>query len=329
MEPPMAVPASGATELRFSTKAMPGAAWREEFARGFLRVDIEPEQHDRFQADATIRAFPGLKIASCTISASHWRRTRTLLDPGTEYFGLMFGMEGPALLSQRGRTLELGAGDAATCSHAQPADLVLPCENGRHVGLVVPFKPMAALVPDLEGTIPRRIARHSDPLRLLVGYLDALADAATLADPELCRTVVTHVHDLIALALGAGRDGAEIASGRGLRAARLRAVKTDVLANLASHELSAATIAKRQGITPRYVHMLFEAEGTTFSHFVVGRRLALARRLLSDPRHDRRTITEIAFEAGFGDLSYFNRVFRRSFGMTPRDARRTSGEGTA
>ena len=325
----MAMPASGATELRFSTNAMPMAEWREEFARGFLRLDIEPQNREHFQADTTIRALPGLKIASCSISASHWRRTRMLLDPGAEYFGLMFGMAGPALLSQRGRTLELGIGDAATCSHSEPADLTLPSENGRHVGLVVPLKPLRALVPDLETTIPTRIARHSDALRLLMSYLDALADATTLANPELCRTVVTHVHDLIALAIGASRDGTELAIGRGLRAARLRAAKADILENLASHQLSAAAVAKRQGITPRYVHMLFETEETTFSQFVVGRRLMLARRLLADSRHDGRTITEIAFEAGFGDLSYFNRVFRRHFGMTPSGARREPVEGTA
>ena len=78
----MAVPASDATELRFSTKAMPVAAWREEFARGFLRLDIEPEQHDRFQADATIRAFTGLKIdtappvVSCAPTPATWTDTQ-------------------------------------------------------------------------------------------------------------------------------------------------------------------------------------------------------------------------------------------------------------
>ena len=307
---------------------MPVAQWREEFARGFLRLDIEPRDAGRFQADATIRALPGLKIASCSISASHWQRTRMLIDPGTDCFGLMFGTAGPALFSQRGRTLMLGAGDAATCSHTEPADLTLPRKNGRHVGLVVPLKPLAALVPDLEGTIPARIARDSDALRLLTSYLDAVAEATTLANPDLVRTVVMHVHDLIALAIGASRDGTELAAGRGLRAARLRAAKAHVLENLTSHELSAAALAKRLGITPRYVHRLFETEGTTFSQFVLARRLMLARRLLADPCNDQRTVTEIAYEVGFGDLSYFNRAFRRRFGITPTEARREPGDGT-
>jgi AraC-like DNA-binding protein len=297
--------------------------WREEFARGFLHLYIEPDDPEHFRAEATIRMLPGLKIASCAISASHWQRTRALIDPGTEDFGLMFGSVGPALLSQRGRSFELAFGDAGTCSHTEPADLTLPHGSGRHVALVVPLRPLVALVPDLEARMPGRIAGNSDALRLLTGYLGALADAATLASPELCRTAATHVHDLIALALGATREGAELATGRGLRAARLRAIKADVLANLASRNLTVEAVAKRQNISPRYVHILFEDEGMTFSHFVLARRLMLAHHLLDDPCHDRSTITAIAYEAGFGDLSYFNRAFRRHFGMTPRDARRT------
>jgi AraC-like DNA-binding protein len=34
-----------------------------------------------------------------------------------------------------------------------------------------------------------------------------------------------------------------------------------------------------------------------------------------------RTISAIAFAAGFGDLSHFNRAFRRHFGKTPSDTR--------
>ncbi|RUU46363.1 AraC family transcriptional regulator [Mesorhizobium sp. M6A.T.Ca.TU.002.02.2.1] len=33
------------------------------------------------------------------------------------------------------------------------------------------------------------------------------------------------------------------------------------------------------------------------------------------------TISSIAFEAGFGDLSYFHRAFRRLYGATPSDIR--------
>jgi AraC-like DNA-binding protein len=319
-------PGTGVAALRVSTGAAPARQsaekWREEFARGFLRLDIAPRDPECFQADATIRMLPGLKIGSCAISASDWRRTRAMIDPSTDEFGFMFGCAGPALLSQRGRTLELAFGDAATCSHLEPTDLTLPGTNARHVGLVVPLKPLAALVPDLEARMPCRIPRGSEPLRLLTGYLDALSDEVTFARPELGRAVVTHVYDLIALALGPSPEGAELVAGRGLRAARLRTAKADIVANLRSRELSVTAVAKRQGITPRYLHMLFEAEGTSFSQFVLRQRLDLAHTMLTNSRYDHLAITAVAFAAGFGDLSNFNHTFRRRYGATPRDVRK-------
>jgi AraC-like DNA-binding protein len=44
--------------------------------------------------------------------------------------------------------------------------------------------------------------------------------------------------------------------------------------------------------------------------------------MLMDRRYDRLSITEIAYEAGFSDLSYFNRTFRRAHGATPSDIRK-------
>ena len=56
--------------------------------------------------------------------------------------------------------------------------------------------------------------------------------------------------------------------------------------------------------------------------FVLDRRLALAYRTLRQPRSATRTISSIAYDTGFGDLSYFNRTFRRRYGITPSGARR-------
>ena len=45
--------------------------------------------------------------------------------------------------------------------------------------------------------------------------------------------------------------------------------------------------------------------------------------MLADPSHDHLPITDIAYAAGFGDLSHFNHSFRRRYGATPREIRRT------
>jgi len=117
---------------------------------------------------------------------------------------------------------------------------------------------------------------------------------------------------------------------RGVPAARLRAAKAFVTQQLGHRDLSAATVAAHLGVTPRYVHMLFETETRSFSEFVLAQRLALARRMLTDPRWIGRPISAIAFDAGFADLSHFNRTFRRRFGATPSEIRaRTPRDGAS
>jgi AraC-like DNA-binding protein len=50
-------------------------------------------------------------------------------------------------------------------------------------------------------------------------------------------------------------------------------------------------------------------------------RLQLAHRQLSDPQLATCSISTIAYQVGFSDLSYFNRCFRRQFGATPSEVR--------
>ena len=86
-------------------------------------------------------------------------------------------------------------------------------------------------------------------------------------------------------------------------------------------DLSVGTLAHRHTCTPRFIQRLFESEGTTFTEYVLDRRLARAHRMLTDPRRAGDKISAIALDAGFGDLSYFNRAFRRRYGETPSGVR--------
>src|SRR5262245_25456995 len=162
------------------------------------------------------------------------------------------------------------------------------------------------------------MAANQPALRHLRRYICLLQEPDGIADdPPLIAHIGTTLADLIALALGAGGDAAQLARQRGLRAARLRAIKADIASHLGEPELTVTAVAARQGVSPRYVQILFESQGTTFSRFVLGQRLARAHGLLSDPRYAAWTITAIALEAGFGDLSTFNHAFRRAYGGSP------------
>jgi AraC-like DNA-binding protein len=167
----------------------------------------------------------------------------------------------------------------------------------------------------------RLIPRSTGALKLLVNYVRVLADHEALATAELRPLVVHQIYDLVALAIGATRDAVAMAEEGGVRAARLRAIKSDITERANQHDLTVAAVAAHQGISESYVRKLFESEGTSFLQFVLGQRLVRAHRFLTDPRFATRSITSVAFDSGFGDVSYFNRSFRRRCGATPSEIR--------
>jgi len=81
-------------------------------------------------------------------------------------------------------------------------------------------------------------------------------------------------------------------------------------------------VGRRLGLSDRYVHLLLEGAGLSFSAYVRALRLKRARQLLRDPLTRELRIGDIAAMAGFSDLSHFNRAFRSQFGERPTDARR-------
>jgi len=131
---------------------------------------------------------------------------------------------------------------------------------------------------------------------------------------------------LLALTVGPTSDFADAARTRGLKAARLKLAKSFIVAHSHRRDISISTVAASLNVTPRYVQRLFEAEGTTFSEFLIGQRLTRAHRLLCEPNSSHTAISTIAYDVGFGDLSYFNRRFRRQYGNTPREVRGEKAE---
>jgi len=65
-------------------------------------------------------------------------------------------------------------------------------------------------------------------------------------------------------------------------AARFRTIKSDVVGSLDDCTLSAAAVAARHRVTPRYVHKLLESKGATFTRFLTERRLDRAYRMLRE-----------------------------------------------
>jgi AraC-like DNA-binding protein len=324
--------------FRFSTDDLPEAARakvvRELHEHATLPnrarpEPLEPLRDYRVRLDMTKRVLPGAIIMSGTLcGVRHAIRSKGSVSSSEDDLLVAVNLSGRTIAQLRDRELVLLDGDAMLMTRDSTSLNFTHPAPVNFLGFRVPRDAIAPLAVSVDDALIRVVpaGSGSEPIKLLVTYARALAEELQSLDtPELQRLVTTHIHDLIALAVGATRDGDAIAKGRGIRAARLRAIMSDITANLGDCDLTVAAVAQRQRVTPRYLHKLFEGEELTFSTFVLGQRLSRAHRMLCDPRFGNRSISSVAFDVGFGDLSYFNRTFRRRYDATPSDIRHSAG----
>jgi AraC-like DNA-binding protein len=88
--------------------------------------------------------------------------------------------------------------------------------------------------------------------------------------------------------------------------------------------LDTAGIARAHHLSARHLQAVFAEQGTTVTGWIRERRLAGCRRDLADPTLSELPIGDIAARWGYRDQAYFSRLFRRSFGETPREWRARS-----
>jgi AraC-like DNA-binding protein len=288
--------------------------------RGMTWVSFKPIPDLACGIDFTLRKLPDLGLLSGAVQGLRHEHARRDSGDGDDDFSFHMNLSGLSFVSGARGEMTLGDGDAMLLNYSVSRTISRPGLVDHRV-VRLPRAALSPLVRNIDDAVLCRIPRGTGMLSLLRNYVDAVFDDPALALPEMRQLIIAQLCDLIAVTLGATRDATAVAGGRGIRAARLRAIKSDIEAHLTYSDLSPGVVARRQEVSDSYIRKLFEGEGTSFSQFVLGRRLVRAQRMLTDRRWADRSIVWIAFETGFGDLSYFNRTFKRFYGNTPSEVR--------
>ncbi|MFN8681317.1 helix-turn-helix transcriptional regulator [Paracoccus sp. P2] len=314
---------------RFSSRDIPEPD-RTAFFRDVYtvveQIDIEPLNDEPLVIDSAVRMLDDIAIVEGSCSPCVSRRTAAHLADGKDNLVLAFVTSGAIARSRNGAepTL-LGAGDAYLGTNGVPSEHRFGVASS-FLDIAIPRARLEPLLSDAGRAVALEKLPPRPELILLARYATALigGDLEALS-PQAASHCAGHLVDLAAMAAGATRDAGIRASRRGVRQARLAAIKADIEANLGRPDLSLDWLAGRHGISPRYIRDLFLGTGTSFTEFVLTARLERAHERLRAAPPAHGGISVIAFETGFGDLSYFNRAFRRRFGMTPSDVRRATG----
>ncbi len=227
---------------------------------------------------------------------------------------------GRCFVGQDGREASLVPGDFAVIDTRFPYQLSF---DTRFTCLVVEVTPQ--LLPVKPGALRSmtalRVPGHDGIGRLTAQFLKNLAEQATEQDLRNNHELAGAVVNIVTAALIHELDVIAGDSIDSHRPALLPRIKAYAEARLDDPHLSPADIAAAHHISLRYLQKLFNAEGFTVSDWIRRHRLEHCRADLADPKHDTTSIATIAARWGFIDSSYFSRIFKSTYGSTPRDYR--------
>jgi AraC-like DNA-binding protein len=308
------------------------ARWHEVFESLTCCADYFRHEDRAFSAQFEWVQLGGAHVTQFGGTISRITRSATAIARGPDDdFCILFNRgASPLVVSQFGNDAALAPGAAVLTTNGAPEEITADahCRSG---AVIINRDLLCKLVAGVDDLLARPLDSRQPAVRHLGRYIESVLDFDAVDfdhtghDKALERHISTTLLDLVALALRACGDAAEIARMRGLRAARLRDILREIKRDFVNPGLSPDRLGQKLGLSSRYIQDLLQETGTTFSERVLELRLQEARRMLTTAQHDKLKISEIAYACGFNEVSYFNQRFRRRFGASPTQLRGQGG----
>ncbi len=320
----------GHGQVVFTTHGMSAeegfARWREMFAESTAPCILERTGAGDFFAHGRVRSIGKLTIftSACRQGfGSRGIRSKSEIARSQDDGLMLFLRNGNAAASLKYGKQEAAKLGSGVWTVMHPQDV---CESAAGPGMVeyhaltIPEEFCRGLGPISGDAFGRTMSPNDLVNRLVANYIQTLAAGGPIADAATGDAIARNLMELVAFALRGGAHARE-ACDNGVASGLLLAIMRYIDEHYAQPELSPAQVAARFGITPRYVHRLFQRTGTTFTEQLFQRRLRRAHLLLNDPLHRHRSITDIAYDCGFRNLAHFGRRYREMYGQSPREHR--------
>jgi len=269
---------------------------------GALAVDLDACISDRFSL---------MKFVTDGVAVEHASRS----GASGSTLSVTIVADGEHRFERADQRIRLGAGDILVYD---PRDTHRVTCTGTTFALHAPRELIAGR-DFLKGPLLSTAARDSPLNWAVLGAFERISATAPQLPAGHVDLLIDRALELFLSSLNAHAPGGEDEARS--PAQTLARIKRLIEERLGDEHLSATELARRAGLSVRYINKLFEAEGASLMRYVWARRLERIKLDLSKPAQTL-TISEIAFRWGFSDAAHFARVFRKATGMSARDWRK-------
>jgi AraC-like DNA-binding protein len=302
-----------------STPLAPGQVVRGQ--EGFMKLNMELDFVNRStngcKCSVVARSLGTVGFGYIDGTASTFMRTRKHLADGRDLISI--NISGGGRFKVEGvRGLDRYERGGAVVLESRRESTLYSLDDTTAWTICLDRAPLEPLLADISDPIQRCLPGDNPGIRLLEGYLGSLLSLERDYDLTLA---TLHIRDLALYALGVRGETHALVRERGVRAGRQSVVLNAIVTRASERHLDPASVAAQLGMSPRYLHRLLEPTGRSFAQHLLQSRLDRAAAMLRNPDCARFKIGEVAVQAGFSDISHFNRSFRRTFGDTPYGVR--------
>jgi AraC family transcriptional regulator, positive regulator of tynA and feaB len=295
----------------------PFGTWADDLAAAFVQLEPRRIADLPFQGTIVRKDADTIKVSRVTATKHRVLRLRShIVRSKDDLCFINLQLEGVGRYLQRGHVQICGPGDLALVDTTEPFEIANGC-NFRLFCFAVPKRLLPRCIPERPRLKMMATEMGRALSQTLAGYAELCLTSPLAVDvPALSGS---HIIDLLSYAPAA----LEQVSSTSIDLPVLLSLMLEHIdRHIVDQDLSAAVLALRFRCSERYVHKLFSTTGQTVGEHINNKRIQLCTRNLLDAQHGK-TVAEIAYAAGFRDISYFNRLFKRSHGMAPREFRRT------
>jgi len=292
--------------------------WRDAVCQAAFNVSIEPisRSAERFSASISARNAGALRLATSESSGAYQliRGRQQIESAPADHYSIFLQLRGQTIVHKDDESIPIVEGNLAVVDGRLPFSATIS-DHREQVIAVIPHATVEHRAPWLRDSMLRKLSRNAPYADLARRHLFALVTNG-LSDETAAGLLTENLCNLLALATAPA-----IPPRRLQPELQLEALLVFCRQHLREPMLSPAFVASRFGISVRTLHLRFAKLGKSFGRFVLESRLDDCARALRDPAQWNRSISDIAYGAGFSDLSHFNKSFRARFDMSPGEWR--------
>jgi AraC-like DNA-binding protein len=296
----------------------------QKMAANVFDISVEQDEIESFAGSFSAFSSKQFVLTAATYPPVRLKRLpESVARSGLDHFVVRLLINGGAAGLVGYQPVEVSAGDVLFVDLSQTLDLQFSVDGGQpslsDISLWVPRARVLSAFSE-ENALHGLVIRGASPAGAMIGAsLTSYHQYADIMTGVEMDALGNGVLELIARAIVPTLERLGLSSAPS-QLASFVTIRRYIDRNLSSADLDVDVIAKSFGLSRASLYRLFEPAGG-IATYIRQARLNRAFQELASVELSNRRIGQIAFSLGFRNISAFNRLFHKVYGISPRAVR--------